>query len=127
MKMPRRLFGRHGMVAPMVVLGLTFGSSLAGADDLNPVFSTLPQMAGPEMASSTGKGTTVNFDATLNFNGEATDTVPDLGIATGNNVIGDNAFSGMGSSFTNIVQNTGNNVVVQNLLAVNMNMIETPP
>lgn len=127
MKMPRRLLGRHGMAAPLLVLGVTFGSSLAGADDLNPVFSALPQMAESEMSNAAGKGSTINFEATLNFNGEATDNLPDLGIATGDNIIGDNAFSGMGSSFTNIVQNTGSNVVVQNLLAVNMNMVETPP
>jgi len=111
----------------LLVFGLSFGSAMAGDDDLNPVFAALPQMAGAEMAGAAGKGSVINFDATLNFNGNATDTLPDIGIATGDNIIGDNAFSGMGSSFTNIVQNTGNNVVVQNLLAVNMNMVETGP
>ena len=112
--------------ALLVPAGLLLGATSLSAEDLNPVFSALPQMTPAEMVEAEGKGSTVSFNATLNFDGAPTESLPDLGITSGDNFIGDNAFSGSGSSFTSIVQNTGSNVVIQNLLAVNMNMVETP-
>lgn len=117
---------RCAVAALVVPVALLWAAAPVSADDLNPVFSALPQMTPAEMADAEGKGSTVNFNATLNYNGVPAESLPDLGITTGDNIIGDNAFSGGGASFTSVVQNTGSDVVIQNLLAVNMNMVESP-
>ncbi|MGH6953369.1 MAG: hypothetical protein ACREGL_04250 [Alphaproteobacteria bacterium] len=94
-----------------------FGPALAD-EVLNPVFAQMPEAGEDELRRQAGRGTVVeiNLDAVLSGS-------PTITGDTGMNTIDGNAFQGA-HVFASIVQNSGSQVVVENLMVLNVNMVE---
>lgn len=66
-----------------------------------------------------------SIDNRNNVNGRVTDNVAD-GVVSGNNTLGDNAFSGA-SGISTVIQNTGSNVLIQNAMIVTVQFADPSP
>jgi hypothetical protein len=130
---------RVGMVAfvGVVATGLLASPAAAGSDeatagDVNPVFAPMRELPRNVLDRANGKGVgDLKQNATLIVNGTAPQqesaalqslqSVPSGGF-TGNNAIAASAFSDS-QVFAAIVQNNGSYVNIQNLMAVEVNML----
>lgn len=104
------------LLAGMLCLAAPWAGAAADeADDINPVFASLPQMGGTALEGARGLGAE-DIVQQVEFAPSVTDSTIQSG---GVNSIADGAFSNS-EVFAAVVQNTGNFVSVQNLLAVNV-------
>lgn len=74
---------------------------------------------------ATLRGGDGSIDNRNNVNGRVTDNVAD-GVVSGNNTLGDNAFSGA-SGISTVIQNTGSNVLIQNAMIVTVKFADPSP
>ena len=79
----------------------------------------------PADSLATLRGGDGSIDNRNNVNGRVTDNVAD-GVVSGNNTLGDNAFSGA-SGISTVIQNTGSNVLIQNAMIVTVKFADPSP
>lgn len=101
---------------------VTANSSFLGLD----AFESSAVLSDDELGTQRAKEKTELADVTINDqdqNGDVTDNVA-VGNTTGNNLIDGNAFSNS-AGFMSTVQNSGNNVLIQNSTIINVS-VDTP-
>jgi hypothetical protein len=103
-----------------VLLGLLIAPA-SWANQPDPFFEDSQQIYDTELASQSGQG----VSSTSSNNGNSANNAINIGaggsLTNGDNVISGQAFSNS-SGIATVIQNTGNNVLIQNSTIVNVNL-----
>jgi len=106
-----------------VLLGLLIAPPILAnqPDQTSQFFEDNQQVYDTELASQSGQGVSSNSSNNGNLNSNAVNVGAGGSLTSGDNVISGQAFSNS-SGIATVIQNTGNNVLIQNSTIVNVNL-----
>ncbi|CAG7855877.1 hypothetical protein MCAMS1_00171 [biofilm metagenome] len=106
------------LIVSVVSLVMLSGGQTVSAEPPNVSFSDEMVVTDGELSSQSGQGGGIASNAQVNNN--AINLGSGASLVNGNNVIGDHALDNVNGIAT-VIQNSGNNVAIQNNILVNVN------